>query len=113
MWMAVRGISPPPNFVAPSLGISPIGHLVVSPARFSIITHRLRCSKAMLAVRRQAFAVRLNKSVLLGQLDDIVEHYEDFKRGLVKPTGPASQRGCSVSLRAHPRRAPRSAGPYR
>ena len=28
---------------------------------------------------------------LLGQLDDIVEHYEDFKRGL-KPTGPASAR---------------------
>ncbi|MDE2353328.1 MAG: hypothetical protein KGL66_15685 [Alphaproteobacteria bacterium] len=27
----------------------------------------------------------------LGQLDDIVEHYEDFRRGL-KPTGPASAR---------------------
>ena len=27
----------------------------------------------------------------LGQLDDIVDHYEDFKRGL-KPTGPASAR---------------------
>jgi integrase len=37
------------------------------------------------------FRREVDQERALGQLDDIVEHYEDFRRGL-KPTGPASAR---------------------
>jgi integrase len=40
---------------------------------------------------RSGFRAEIAREHALGQLDDIVEHYEDFRRGLT-PTGPASAR---------------------
>ena len=37
------------------------------------------------------FRAEIEREHALGQLDDIIEHYEDFRRGLA-PTGPASAR---------------------
>ena len=37
------------------------------------------------------FPAEIAREHALGQLDDIIEHYEDFRRGLI-PTGPASAR---------------------
>lgn len=37
------------------------------------------------------FQVEIERERAIGQLDDIIEHYEDFRRGLT-PTGPASAR---------------------
>jgi len=40
---------------------------------------------------RSGFRAEIAREHALGQLDDVVEHYEDFRRGLL-PTGPASAR---------------------
>ena len=40
---------------------------------------------------RSGFRAEIAREHAIGQLDDIIEHYEDFRRGLT-PTGPASAR---------------------
>lgn len=37
------------------------------------------------------FQAEIERERAIGQLDDVIEHYEDFRRGLI-PTGPASAR---------------------